>query len=256
MHTRFRSIMLISACWAVVSLPGCHGAASHTYTQAPNGNASPPQVGDQLESFSFSSLSGESLTWDAQRSTLTAGTEQDQPTAMFLHVFQPDCHKCQALAGALQRLVNEEHAEKPTAVGVTHRGDEQATIDFVRDTGASYPIAVGTGSRWAHTWGRGDPLYVVDRHGRVVYSQVGYENGDPKVWRKVLADLVADRTMRFTHPGREGLRAGDILPALKLPDQLSDRGMSLTSGGNGLLFTNADGREHRYRASIGFFSRY
>lgn len=256
MHSRIRLLVPISMCLLAVLLNGCQKAGFRTQSQSTQMAALPPQVGDRLESFSFSSPSGESLAWDAQRLILAAKTERHQLTGMFLHVFQPDCHKCRALAKALERLINEDHARKPNAVGVTHRGDERATIEFVRNTGASYPIAVGTGSRWAHTWGRGDPLYVVDREGRVVYSQVGYEDGDPDVWRMVLADLAADREVRFTHPDRDGLKVGDTLPALRLAELFEDKEIALTTASNGIVFTDTNGREHRFCASIGFFSRY
>ena len=218
--------------------------------------ASPPQVGDRLESFSFSTLSQRPLTWDAERATLTAGAGPRQPTAWFLHVFQPDCHKCQALAKSLDRMASEEKGGKLAAVGITHRGDEQATIDFVRDTAVSFPIAVGTRSQWAHTWGRGDPMYIVNREGRIVYMQVGYQEGDLDVWRGVVADLTEGRTVSVTHPAREGLRAGDALPTVELTELFSGRGISLTSGDGGMVFTDSGGQEHRYRATIGFFSRY
>jgi hypothetical protein len=255
-HAKIRLSGHFSMCLMAVLLNGCQGVGFRTQGQSSQMAASPPQVGDRLESFSFSALSRRSLAWDAERATLTAGTEPRQPTAMFLHVFQPDCHKCQALAETLERLTREEQAGKLAAVGITHRGDQRATINFVRDTGASFPIAVGTGSRWAHTWGRGDPLYVMNREGRVVYMQVGYQEGDLDVWRGLVTDLAEGRTVSVTRPARAGLRTGDALPTVKMTELFSGHGISLASDKGGIVFTDAEGREHRYRATIGFFSRY
>ncbi len=255
MHARIRWLVLVPTCLLAVPLNGCQVAGFRTQERSSQMAAAPPQVGDRLESFSFSALSRRPLAWDAERTTLTGGKEPRQPTALFLHVFQPDCHKCQALAEMLERLTSEEGGTL-AAVGITHRGNERATIDFVRDTGVSFPIAVGTGSQWTHTWGRGDPLYIVDQEGRVVYMQVGYQEGDLEVWRGVLADLAAGRQVSVTHPEREGLRVGDALPTLELTELFSGRGISLASNHGGMVFTDPEGREHRYRATIGFFSRY
>ena len=72
----------------------------------------------------------------------------------------------------------------------------------------------------------------------------------------LVADLVEGRTGRLTHPAREGFRAGDALPTVELTELFSGRGISLPSDDGGLVFTDTDDREHRYRATIGFFSRY
>lgn len=256
MSARIRLVIPFSICLLAVLLNGCQVAGFRTQGRSAQMDASPPQVGDRLESFSFSALSRRSLAWDAEQVALIEGTESRQPKALFLHVFQPDCHKCQALAETLQRLTSEEQVGTVAAVGITHRGDERATNDFVRDTGASYPIAVGTGSKWAHTWGRGDPLYVVNREGRVVYMQVGYQEGDLGVWRGLIADLAEGRSVSVTHPARVGLRSGDALPTVELTELFSGRSISLTTDSGGMVFTDPEGREHRYRATIGFFSRY
>ena len=251
-----RLFVAVPTCLLALLLTGCLEVGHRISKPFGRASTSPPRSGDRLEAFSFSALSGRSLAWDAHRTMLDTGTEHHQPLALFLHVFQPDCHKCQALAKAMERLVSEEQGGTLAAVGITHRGDERATIDFVRDTGVSFPVAVGTGSPWAHTWGRGDPLYIVDREGRVVYMQVGYRDGDLAVWRGVLADLAAGRKVTVTRPERESLRAGDALPAVELTDLFSGSAISLTCGNGGVVFTDAEGRKHHYRATIGFYSRY
>lgn len=241
---------------ALIFLAGCHGTGWRAAESPTNTPAGTPRVGDLLESFSFPALSGESLAWSESSGTLKVGPLAQHPEALFLHVFQPDCPKCQALARALEDFAKNEQKGKLAAVAVTHRGDELAANDFVDSTRASYSIAIGTGSAWAHKWGRGDPLYIVDRTGKVVYSQVGFEVGDPQIWRMVLADLQANRTVRMMHPSREGLHTGDPLPTLRLADLFANREISLSSDRVGLIFSDAKGLKHRYRASIGFFSRY
>jgi hypothetical protein len=41
-----------------------------------------------------------------------------------------------------------------------------------------------------------------------------------------------------------------------MTELFSGHGISLASDNGGIVFTDAEGREHRYRATIGFFSRY
>jgi hypothetical protein len=86
--------------------------------------------------------------------------------------------------------------------------------------------------------------------------QVGYQEGDLDVWRGLVADLAEGHTVSVTRPARAGLRTGDALPTVKMTELFSGHGISLASDNGGIVFTDTEGREHRYRATIGFFSRY
>lgn len=214
-------------------------------------------IGTPLESFAFETIDGKQLTWDAQDRSLSVASTPIKPVALVLHVFQPDCNACQAQARALQTL---HHDKLPgmVVVGITHRGDSQAAKKFVKDLGITYPVAIGTGSSWAATWGRGDPMFIVDAAGHVVYSQVGFQESDAPIWRAVHADLSEGRAVAFQQPQRTGekLKAGDQLPRIELPDLMTGRPMGLISGAGGLVFNDARGQQRTCRATLGFFSRY
>jgi hypothetical protein len=117
-------------------------------------------------------------------------------------------------------------------------------------------VAAGTGSEWAKRWGRGDPLYVVAADGRVVYRQSGFREDDVSRLGAVVEDLVAGRSPRYAEALREELAVGDPLPAIELPDLLTGRPLALAHEGGALAFRGAGGGVRRYRASLGFFSRY
>lgn len=230
---------------AAVPAAGCPGSLEKS-------SAKPSHEAATLASFSFDDLNGDSLSWNEGR--LRTGGAERTPSALFVHVFQPDCGKCAALACSLQAVVATSPSD--AAVGIAHRlGNSQSRV-FVGRTGITYPVAVGTGSAWAKRWGRGDPLYIVDGRGRIAYRQTGFREDDVPRWRAVIEDLRAGRPARFTTAERASLEAGDPLPRIELADLMTGRSLSLTTEAGRLRFVDALGRVHRYRASVGFFSRY
>lgn len=217
-----------------------------------------PPPGEALPSFSFPALGEGQVAWEAERGVLRVGEETRRPKALFVHVFQPDCGQCRAQARALQELHRDRSSPGLAVVGLTHRGGEEEAREFVEALGIGYPVAVATGSEWARRWGSGDPMYVLDSRGGVAYQQVGYGPADPGRWRQVARSLLEGEPVAVRGPGRTRLRAGDPLPPIQLPS-LTDPGgrvMALTAGPEGIVFRDAQGEEHAYRAAIGFFSRY
>lgn len=251
-----------STVWAVM-LAGLTCGCARTGSPAGAGpeladgqrEVTPPRPGTLLERFSFRSPSGDAVSWDADRGTLVAGGALHERPVLFLHVFQPDCAKCRALARALEGEKNDGVLRGAAVVGIAHRGNERDAAAFAEATGVSYPIAVATGSDWARRWGRGDPLFVIDRAGKVAYSRVGFHPADPTVWRKVAADAAAERPVRERFAGRQQLHTGDRFPLIALPD-LMHEGRTITLAGDGLVFRDHTGRVRGYRAAVGFFSRY
>lgn len=237
---------------------GCIGVAPE------NGPATAPArdgtdvIGSTLESFSFPSPDGKMITWEPQSGLLSTGDEQVRLAALVLHAFQPDCNSCQTQAKALEALRRESSDPRVAVAAIAHRGTESDVSGFVGEFGISFPMAVATGSKWAEEWGRGDPLYITDGAGRIVYAQAGFQETDAPIWRVVLDDVVAGRPPSFQRPQRAGeqLSIGDHLPSIELPDLMTGRPMALVPDSRGVHFTGVDGRERACRVTVGFFSRY
>lgn len=254
-----RDVGMLAAAGFLVFGGGCvqdRGRAARAANE--RAAAASGEIGAALDSFDFAAVNRKRIGWDAATGTLSADGDEQRPLALFVHVFQPDCNSCQSQAEALEQLRREGEEDRVRVVGITHRGERAQAGEFVRQFEVGYPVAVGTGSEWAARWSRGDPMYVVDAEGKVVYSQLGFEETDGAVWRMVIEDLAAGREVAFRHPQRTGRRlsVGDSLPAIELPDLMTGRPMSLTSGGGALSLTDSEGRVQRCKVSIGFFSRY
>jgi len=99
-------------------------------------------------------------------------------------------------------------------------------------------------------------MYIADRRGRVVYSQVGFHPSDVERWEAVLDDLAAGRTARCSGPERDALVAGERLPTIDLPLVDGRAAARLGVDEHGALVVEGAGGRRRLRAAIGFFSRY
>ena len=223
------------------------------------GNGPAPEArnqlaGQALEGFSLPELGAGEVSWSPEGGLHSGGDAARRPAALVIHVFQPDCLACRQQARELERL-NSQHPES-AVVGVAYRLDSAAAQEFADETGATYPLLLGSGSDWARRWGRGDCMYVVDRAGSIRYSQVGFHASDPARWQAVLEDLHANRPVRHSGPGRDELVVGETLPPIELPLVGTGIEASLrSSDSGGLVFEHPEGRR-RFRAAVGFFSRY
>jgi peroxiredoxin len=227
------------------------GAAS---CRGSDGSAS-PAVGRELETFSFPDLDGRTVAWSPGAGLGIDGGEARRPDALLVHVFQPDCAACRQQARELERLAARDPRRSAT-LGVAHRRGPGDLRAFAENTGASYPLLLGTGSDWASRWGRGDSLYIVDRQGRIAYAQVGFHPSDVERWQAVLEDLAAGRAARHRGPQRDALVVGEALPEIALP-LVDGRGSArLGLDEQGALVAELPGERRRLRAAIGFFSRY
>jgi len=211
-------------------------------------------AGESFPSFSFLDTEGRPLSWTAAEATLEAEGKSTMPSALIVHVFQPDCGACREEAKALEALSRESGGV--AIVGLAHRGEKGAAETFKQEIGVSYPLGIATGTDWARTWGRGDPTYIVNRESRLVFEQTGFEAKDAQLWRDVVTDLAAGRAAQVTGSGRKSLKVGEELPTIELASLVDGRPLRLSADSGELVFRTGDGREQRYRASIGFFSRY
>jgi hypothetical protein len=98
-------------------------------------------------------------------------------------------------------------------------------------------------------------MYVVDRRGAIAYAQVGFHPSDVERWQAVLDDLAAGRAPRHSGPDRDAIVVGERFPELELPLFDGDSAR-LGPDEQGTLVAERAGERRRYRAAIGFFSRY
>jgi hypothetical protein len=238
---------------------GCERHRNPTVSTAGDRQTSPAGIiGERLDAFDFETVDGKRLAWEAETGVLHVEDNRYHPTAFLVHVFQPDCDSCQSQARALEDLRQQIALEDVAIAGIAYRGDDADVAAFVDRFDVGYPIVSGAGEPWADKWSRGDPMYLVDAAGKIVYSQVGFEESDPDVWRMVLDDLAAGREAAFQHPQRAGRRlsVGDSLPTIAFPDLMTGRPMSLRVDEGKLVFADENGQSKTYKAAIGFFSRY
>ena len=238
---------------AGVLLAGVLGAAAAC--RGGDGRAEPPSpvVGQFLEGFSFPDLTGSAVSWSPTEGLHLAGNARTQE-AVVVHAFQSDCPACRQQAVELEQLVSER--PESAIVGVAHRLTQHDVQAFAEDVGATYPLLLGSGSSWAERWGRGDSMYVVDRTGSILYSQVGFHPSDPARWDAVLDDIHAGRAVRYSGPERNALVVGEALPPIELPVVGGLSAASLRLDDEGALVFEQRGTRRRFRAAVGFFSRY
>jgi peroxiredoxin len=246
MGTRAACLVLIAALgwtWA------CRGSDGR-------GDGSPnPAVGRELDAFAFPDLAGRQIAWSAEHGLRDGSGEVQKPDALVIHAFQPDCPACRQQARELERL-RARDSGRTAILGVAYRLAARDLRAFSDDTDVTYPLLMGTGSLWAESWGRGDSMYIVDRRGRISYAQVGIHPSDAERWQAVLEDLAADRVARYSGPERSGLDVGEGLPVIELPLVNGQGFARLGLDEQGTLVAEQSGERRRFRAAIGFFSRY
>ena len=245
MATRAAWLVLAGALGAAGACQGSDGGA---------GRAASPDVGRELDAFSFADATGRELAWSPEDGLRSESGEARRPEALVIHGFQPDCPACRQQASELERLATREQG-RAVVLGVAHRLAARDLQTFAADTGVTYPLLLGTGSAWAERWCRGDSMVVVDRRGRIAYVQVGFHPSDVERWRAVLEDLAAGRAARTSGPDRDVLVVGEGLPVIELP-LVDGRGPARLGRDEGALVVEQSGERRRYRAAIGFFSRY
>ena len=219
------------------------------------GRTASPVVGVELEAFSFVDPSGSKIVWSPEEGLRVGSEAPRTPYALVIHVFQPDCPACRQQAGELKKL-DKQDPGRLAIVGIAHRLAAPDVQSFAESTGAEYPLLTGTGTAWTEHWGRGDPTYIVDRRGAIAYAQVGFHPSDVERWQGVLEDLAADRAARCSGPERDALVVGEGLPVIELPLVDGKGSVRIALGEDGTLAVEQAGGRRRFRAAIGFFSRY
>jgi hypothetical protein len=234
--------------FALGSLVACAGTGGHDAGSA----AVAPET--KLDAFAFRDLAGSEVRWSPAEGLSVTAAEARRPRALLVHAFQADCGACAEQAGELEQL----RARHPNVaiVGVDHRLGAPDVRTFAERSGAAYPLLLGADSPWAERWGRGDATYVVDPGGTIVYSQVGFHPSDVARWDAVLKDLAAGRAARWSGPHRDAVVVHETLPTIELPRIDSGGDARIGLDGDGALAFEQAGEHRRFRAAVGFFSRY
>jgi hypothetical protein len=215
-------------------------------------------VGAVLPEFSLSSADGSSfsLTKQGDRILLKSDGKTIAPKVLVVHLFQPDCLQCQAQLQGLEELRRGSPGPEVFIVGVAHRGDLNAVRAVARQLKVAFPLLLGTGSTLAKQSAAGDTLGISDGRGTVRFAQVGYGQGDERVWRENIELLVADKPLKTTTVSRERLRVGDRLPKIELPSLISGKPLALTGTDGRLTYRDETERVLHPKAAVGMFSRY
>lgn len=201
----------------------------------------------RLPPFSLKASSGEAVSW-------TGGEGRHQ--ALLLHFFQPDCNACRTEMAALEALSRDLAPKGVLVAGVAHRGDGAAVGALARKLGLSYPLLLGQGSELAKGFSRGDATVIADGKGVVRYVQVGFKEGDEKVFREAIESLLAGREVTAKADEERRLEAGERFPDVALPGLMTEKPISLRVEQGRLTFRDGEGKVSHPKAAVGFFSRY
>jgi len=193
------------------------------------------KAGAELPEFSLRAADGTPFALQRRRGqvVITQDTKEREPRLLVLHLFQPDCLQCQAEMKALEKVHRQFDKKGVMVVGVAHRGDAEAVRAVAERLEVTFPLVVGTGSALAKRFAAGDALAIADRKGVARFAQVGYGEGDEKVWREGIERLLAGQPVTQETVARKRLRVGDRLPLVELPSVTTGRTMSLTGEGGG-----------------------
>src|SRR5947199_377475 len=82
----------------------------------------------------------------------------------------------------------------------------------------------------------------LDPKGVVRFAQVGYGQGDEKVWREDVGRLLAGKPVAHKTITRQRLRVGERLPVIELPSVRTGKAMGLTGAGGRLTFRDDAGK--------------
>jgi peroxiredoxin len=215
-------------------------------------------VGAEVPAIALKSADGKSV--DLQRTdgavSVQLGDERVSPKALIIHLLQPDCLQCRRQLEALKPIAKQYRDRGVITLGIAHRGTGEAVRKLVDELGLPFPVALGVASDIARQFAAGDTLGIADAKGIIRFAQVGYGEGDAKLWENALDELIAGKSVTKTGVDRERLKVGDLFPAVTLPALHDGKPMALAGEGARLVFRDAAGKETRPKAAVGFFSRY
>lgn len=215
-------------------------------------------VGAEIPPISLKTTGGKPVEIRRADGSLTVrfGDQREQPKAVVIHLLQPDCPQCRAQLQAMKPLAARFRERGVFTLGIAHRGTSEDASALVKELNPGFPIALGVDSEIAKHFAAGDTLGIADATGIVRFAQVGFGEGDQKLWEQALDELVAGKPVTKAGVDRERLAVGDSMPAIRLPSLRNDKPMSLVGEAGRLVFRDDGGKESRPKAVIFFFSRY
>lgn len=187
---------------------------------------------------------------------LKRNTTESKPTAVVIHLLQPDCLQCRAQLKELQALSDRLQSRGVAVLGISHRGDMKQLEQLGKDLAIGFPLLHGTGSEIAKQFAAGDTLGIANKSGVVRFAQVGFGKGDEELWAAALEELLAGKPVTQPTTTRERLAVGDRFPAVELPTIQSGKPIALVGKDGRLTFRDEAGKETQLRGAAGFFSRY
>ncbi|MBI4718859.1 MAG: redoxin domain-containing protein [Planctomycetes bacterium] len=215
-------------------------------------------VGAEVPALTLQTAAGKTVEVRRTDGTLTVqfDDERMQPKVLVIHLLQPDCLQCRAQLQALKPIAEAYRGRGVFTLGIAHRGTLEAARELTRELDLPFPVAPGVDSEIARQFAAGDTLGITDGSGIVRFAQVGYGEGDAKLWEQAIEELIADKPVTKAGVDRERLGVGHRLPAIHLPSLRSGKPMSLAGEGERLVLRDDAGKTSRPKAAIGFFSRY
>lgn len=216
------------------------------------------KVGAEVPAFSLKAADGKTV--EVQRTDdalhVEFGEQRVRPTALVIHLLQPDCLQCRAQLQALKPIAERFRDRGVVTLGIAHRGKPDAAHELAKDLNLPFPVLVGVDSEIAKQYAAGDTLGILDAQGVVRFAQVGYSEGDAKIWEQALEELLAGKSVTKTGVDRERLAVGDHLPAIHLASLRTGKPMTLAGEDGRLVFRDEERKEAHPKAAVGMFSRY
>jgi peroxiredoxin len=215
-------------------------------------------VGRQIPSVALPSVDGMQVDLaSVDGAMVLRGPGPDtKPSALVIHLLQPDCLQCRAQLKELQALSDRFKDRSVVVMGIAHRGGPDELKALARELSVTFPLLHGIASEIAKQSAAGDSLGIADKSGVVRYAQVGFGKGDEALWATAIEELLAGKPVSKTTVSRERLAVGDRFPAVELPSLVSQKPIALVGKGGRLTFRDEQGGETNPKAAVGFFSRY
>lgn len=215
-------------------------------------------VGEKVLPIALSASGGSriEIALEDDRLAFVHGEARIEPTALVVHLLQPDCLQCRAQLRALKRLRSDVAGADVALLGVSHRGDMDDLRKLSDELQIEFPMAMGVGSALANRFAAGDSMGIVDARGVIRFAQVGYADGDERLWQEAIEAIRSGGEVAKTGVDRDRLAVGDLMPAIRLPSLRSGNPMALIGDSGRLAFQDESGKTQHPKAAVGFFSRY
>ena len=134
------------------------------YGLASGATTEPPQIGDAVPGFQFTSFDGASMSLASQRGNVVV-----------LNVFASRCGPCRQEAADLEQAWKTYQGMGVQFYGIAYKDADSKAKAFLDEFGVTYPSAIDRGNRTARAYGvTGVPeTFVIDQSGQLVHHFLG-----------------------------------------------------------------------------------